>query len=394
VAVALIVSASVVRAQEEPTSFSVRSSFKSSVLFSQMPDDPTLFPDRHGAEGFWRVRFEPVARLSDLVSAEAAIEQRVWAFSSQSGLSGVLPPAAAAPFRIRQLDWRAASGDHGVWRIELDRAAVQVKTDAMAISIGRQAIGWGRGVLFGAIDLFAPFTPLEADREWRRGVDAVRAEVKLADRVSLEGVAAAGEDVDHSAFASRVRGYAGNTDLEVVAGRRARDTFTGAASSAAVGPAELHGEVAVFDTPTRIVTKVVAGGSYRIPAGTGVLVYLEYHYSGFGAASVSQIAPLLADPAFQERYLRGDMQILGRHAAAALASYEFSPEWSAALEWLQSPTDGSGVLVPSATMTLGDRVSVLVSGYIPFGRPPTGLAFASDFGASPRAVFAQFRFYR
>ena len=89
-----------------------------------------------------------------------------------------------------------------------------------------------------------------------------------------------------------------------------------------------------------------------------------------------------------------DTQILGRHAAAALASYEFSPEWSAALEWLQSPADGSGVVVPSATLTFGDRVSVLMSGYVPFGRTPAGPVLGSDFGASPLAAFVQLRFYR
>jgi hypothetical protein len=144
----------------------------------------------------------------------------------------------------------------------------------------------------------------------------------------------------------------------------------------------------------RTIAKVVAGGSYRLPAGNGVLLYLEYHYSGFGAASAAGIFPLLADPAFQERYLRGDTQILGRHAVAALASYEFSPEWSSALEWLQSPVDGSGVVVPTATRTFGDRLSLLLSGYVPYGRAPAGLTLQSDFGASPFAAFVQFRFYR
>jgi hypothetical protein len=50
--------------------------------------------------------------------------------------------------------------------------------------------------LFGAVDLFSPFTPFEADREWRRGVDAVRCDLKLTDRASLDVVAAFGESGD------------------------------------------------------------------------------------------------------------------------------------------------------------------------------------------------------
>jgi hypothetical protein len=400
----LLIAAVPASAQEETSWLALRTSLKSSALFSRMPDDPPLFPDRNSAEGFWRWRVEPTVRVSDDVNVEVAVEQRVRAFSSETGFSGVLPAEANAPFRIRQLDWQLAASTNAEWRIEIDRAALHAKAGRVNLTVGRQAIGWGRGVLFGAVDLFSPFTPLEADREWRRGVDAVRADVKLADRVSVDAVGAFGTDIDHSSFVGRLRGYAGKADLEIAAGRRARDTFAGATTSAAVGDIELHAEVAAFKTPAeagslvfgvaRTVAKAVVGGSYRLPAGNGVLIYLEYHYSGFGAASAAGILPLLADPAFQERYLRGDTQILGRHAVAALASYEFSPEWSSALEWLQSPVDGSGVLVPTATRTFGDRVSLLLSGYVPYGRTPAGFALQSDFGASPLAAFVQLRFYR
>jgi hypothetical protein len=259
-------------------------------------------------------------------------------------------------------------------------------------------------VLFGAVDLFAPFTPLEADREWRRGVDAVRADVKLGDRVSLDTVAAFADTLAGSAFATRLRGYAGNADVEILGGSRARDLFAGLTSSAAVGNVELHGELAWFRTPAvagsvyaakdRSIVKAVAGGSYRLPLRNGVLLFGEYHYSGFGATSASRMLVQLADPAFQERYLRGDTQILGRHATAVLASYELSPELTLASQWIHSPVDGSGVVVPMTTWTLSDRWSVVVSGYLPYGREPAGLTLASEFGASPLAAFVQIKAYR
>jgi hypothetical protein len=101
-----------------------------------------------------------------------------------------------------------------VWRHEIDRANAHVRVRRADITIGRQAIGWGRGVLFTAVDLFAPFSPLEADREWRAGVDAVRTDIKLTERSSIDLVGAFGSTLNDSAFAARVRGYAGTTDLE------------------------------------------------------------------------------------------------------------------------------------------------------------------------------------
>ncbi len=390
-----VVAAIGVHAEDDDATATLRTSFKSSGLFARTPSDSASSPDRGSAEGLWRVRLDSALRFNDHVSVEGAVDQRARVSSSPTGLSSALPGEAGAPYRIRQLDWRLGAGGHGEWHLEIDRAALRIKTGPAGFTIGRQAIGWGRGAVFSAVDLFSPFTPLEADREWRRGVDAARAELKLSNRLSVDGVAALAADVDHSAFAARFRGYAGRADLELVAGRRARDTFAGATTSAAVANAEAHGEVAVFDTPDEgTVTKAVAGGSYLFALGSGVLCYVEYHFSGFGARTAADIVRRLADPGFQERFLRGDTQILGRHAVAVLASYEFSPEWSSTVEWLQSPGDGSGVIVPSTTLTFGDRASMFVSVYAPFGRAPHGTALASEYGASPLATFVQFRFYR
>jgi hypothetical protein len=408
--IAACFTAAIAGAQDEPVTddaaVTVRYSLKSSALLSRWPDDPTLFPDRGTATGFWRLRVEPQIRWRERLTFDVAFEQRWRAFTGASAVfvPGVLTPEGGAPFRVRQLDWRLASARNIEWRGEVDRAALHLHLPRADFTIGRQAIGWGRGALFGAVDLFAPFTPLEADREWRRGVDAVRGDVKLGKHASFDTVAAFGRTARQSSVAARVRGYAGKADLEVLGGYRVRDIFAGATSSAALGDLELHGELAVYGTNrvfapleggrTQSIVKAVAGGSYRVPLRNGMLTYVEYVYSGFGARSPDEILLHLSDPEFQERYLRGDMQILGRHAVGVLAAYEWSPEVSLAAQWVHSPLDGSGVAVPSVTYTINDRWSVLLNGYVPYGRAPAGAVLRSDFGASPAGLFAQIRLYR
>ena len=73
-------------------------------------------------------------------------------------------------------------GQTFTYRHALNRAFFAWRLGSGEVQLGRQAIGWGRGVLFGAVDIFAPFNPLEIDREWRRGVDALRASLPLTDR--------------------------------------------------------------------------------------------------------------------------------------------------------------------------------------------------------------------
>ena len=379
-----------------------RTSIKVSALVSRAPDAPLLFPDRTGAESRWRFRTEPVLQLGKRATLSTAYEQRVrWGADGQLLAPGaVLRAVSAAPFRVTPLDWRIVGSTADAWEHEIDRLNLRVRVPRAELTLGRQAIGWGRGVMFGAVDLFAPFSPLEADREWRRGVDAARADIRLTDRSSLDLVAAFGRSWDASAIAGRWRAYTRAVDVELMAGRRARDAFGGVTSSAPIGEAAVHGELAVFATPSDEsangggpVWKAVAGGSYRFPIGSGLLTYAEYHFSGFGAARPQEIVPLLSTPAFVERYLRGDTQILSKHALAVTGSYEQSPDWAWSGQWVFNPADGSGIVSPGFTFTVRDNVSFDGQAYFPYGRPPVGFQLRSEYGTAPLAAFLQLRVY-
>jgi hypothetical protein len=405
---ALLLRPSVVGAQEVASDaagavgLTLRTSLKTSGLAFRTPDAPDIFPERTGGESVSRLRLEPEVTLGSRSVFVVAYEQQLRYRSAAAGIatSGILPTDGAAPFRIRALDWTITSSSHLIWRHEIDRASVRLHRDRADITVGRQAIGWGRGVMFGAVDLFAPFSPLEADREWRRGVDAVRADIKVTDRSSIDAVGAFGRTLDQSAFAARLRGYAGPIDVEVMGGRRGRDGFAGATTSAAVGDAEVHGELAAFrvDEPAlgpgiRVIMKAVAGGSFRLPVGAGILTYVEYHYSGFGATRPEEILPLLSTPALADRYIRGDTQILSRHAVGVTALYDMSPEVSLSGQWIENPKDRSGVAAPGVTYTFGDRASVLGSVYLPYGRRPRGVTLHSEYGAASVSALFQLRLY-
>jgi hypothetical protein len=390
------------RSEASTTAFALRTSVKASVLVFRTPDWPELFPERTGAESMWRLRVEPEVRSGQNVVFVLAYEQQLRYASSAAGVAtvGILPSQAPAPYRLVALDWSLTASSGASWRHEIDRASAKLQVGRTDITVGRQAIGWGRGVMFGAVDLFAPFSPLEADREWRRGVDAIRTDLKVTDRSSLDILGAFGTTWDRSAVAARVRGFAGPIDVEVMGGRRAQDWFGGLTTSAAVGDAEVHGEVAAFRVPpdvfeddSRLVWKAVVGGSYRLPIGSGILAYAEYHYSGFGAAHPGDILRMLSSPDFRERYLRGDTQILSRHALALTGSYEASPEFTYAGQWVHNPTDRSGIVAPSVTYTRSDHVSLLGTAYIPYGPGPRAQAFRSEFGTSLLSVLLQLRIY-
>lgn len=384
----------------ESPALTVRTSVKATGLVSRSPGGRELVPERAAAESMFRLRVEPGIRTGRNLTFNVAYEQRLHYTSGAAagiGAIGILPAEVASPFRIQPLVWRIGTSVPTMWRHEIDRANAEVAIGRANVTIGRQAIGWGRGVMFTSVDLFAPFSPLEVDREWRPGVDAVRTDIKLTDRSSIDLVGVFGDTLDRSAFAARARGYAGPMDVEIVGGRRGEDLFGGITSSAAVGDAEVHGEAAAFRVAAgrtrEVVWKAVLGGSYRLPVGAGILTYAEYHYSGFGAERPEGITVLLATASFLERFVRGDMQILSRHALGLTASYEASPEITYSGQWLYNPRDRSGIVAPALTYTFNDAVSLLSAFYIPYGSPPEGGLPRSEYGAARLSGLLQLRVY-
>lgn len=403
VAVAVLARTAAAAAQateSESPALTVRASVKATGLLSRSPDAPDLFPERTTGESMLRLRIEPEIRTGDRTTFSVAYEQRLrYTSAPVAGVAamGILPSEVATPFRVEPLVWRVSGSASGGWRHEIDRAHARVRLRRADLTIGRQAIGWGRGVMFTSVDLFAPFSPLEVDREWRAGVDAVRADIRLTDRSSIDLVGAFGTVLDESAFGARARGYAGRIDVEVVGGRRGRDLFSGLTSSAAIGDAEVHGEAAAFRVPSGpghdVVWKAVAGGSYRFPAGAGVLACAEYHYSGFGAEHPEEILAQFSTPEFVGRFIRGDMQMLSRHAVGVTGAYEASPEITYSAHWLHNPGDRSGIVAPALTYTFNDALSVLGSVYVPYGRPPERGVLRSEYGAAAATGLLQMRVY-
>ncbi|MFK7988182.1 MAG: hypothetical protein AB8I08_19330 [Sandaracinaceae bacterium] len=386
----------------------LRSALKGSWLLTFPQDDPLLDEETGGA-GLFRLRFDLSARLSEYLSANVAYEHRALASTGASG-AALLPPNVPAPFRLAPVEDFIVDDPAYRHLHELDRAYVSLHLPFLELTAGRQAIGLGRGVLFSAVDIFAPFSPTEVDREWRRGVDAIHAELRIPDvsQLSADFIVAFGNvndgDLDSFAMLGRVRAVLGDIDGSVMLGQRGDDTMVAGVLSATVGDAEVHGELAMFGTDgagvdggffgTRgVVAKGLLGGSYQLDIHRGIRLVLEYHYSGFGVDNVGDDPSILFDDAFQARFARGDSQLLGRHALALVVSAELVDEVSAAVSYLQSPVDGSGLVAPTVTWVASDMFTLVVSGFLPWGGATEGGVPQSEYGSSPFTLFVQARLY-
>ena len=377
-------------------------------LLSHAADDPVLFPERDAATGLFRARFDLKYADAPLLDANFAYEHRMEAQTQYaSGIGGnILSRGGKVYFRFTQLDWQISkSGETFQWRHEIDRGLVSLHPNWGEVVIGRQAIGLGRGRLFSAVDMFAPFAPTEVDREWRRGVDAARAEYRLSDTASVEGMVIGGTSWDDSALLGRARGYLGPVDGELIFGKRGEDVMAAVVTSAAVFDAEIHAEAALFKVPEvqpdggvfgndRLVVKAVLGASYTFNVGNGLTLLGEYHYSGFGIADAEDaVALLTTDTILQQRFLRGDTQTLGRHNLGFQVSYPVTETVTASLLTLTSARDGSGLVSPSVAWDVRRNVTFLASAFAPWGPRPSDGVLRSEYGGTPWSLFLQVNLY-
>ena len=383
--------------------------FNTSLVGMGLVSAPTQhpLPEERGITGslFGDMRLEAIYRINKEIQLDVAYDNRLtWSSGTSSGITAALPSNSSGPYRIRQLSGVVAQSRDFVDYNELDRASFNFQTKTINLTIGRQAVGWGRGTIFSAIDIFAPFTPLEINREWRRGVDAARADIKISNTASIDMVTAWGPSLDQSALGVRLRGYAGPIDAELVFAKRATDYMYGVTSSAAIGDLEMHGEFAVFQTPDDVpspglfgnpslVPKAVLGISNNFNIGTGLKVLLEYHYSGFGASDPKSLPSLLATPSYSERIQRGDTQILGRQVLAGQVAYTFNERWNGSFEVLQSLTDSSGVLLPSLSWDFSERMSLQGALFYGYGAAPEMGVPQSQFGGVPLTFILKMSFY-
>ncbi len=374
---------------------------------SHAPHDPILNPQRDSVSQYLRLRLGWDTHWSDRVDTQLAYEQRAfWLSDPIAGRGQLVAAPQETLYRVTQADWQIADHtDRFAYHHEIDRAHVAYHPEWGEVVVGRQAIGLGRGVIFSSLDLFAPFSPLDVDREWRRGVDAVRGEYRLTDTSSAEVIGVFGETWEQSALLGRVRGYIGNMDGELIAGKRALDRFVGTSLSATLLDAEVHAECTLFHTPEVIDTdtvfshdhtalKAVLGASYTFDIGSGLSVLGEYQYNGFGVENTSQLNLRLLDQAFQRRILYGDMQTLGQDALALQCAYLLGDSVNVGLLVLNNPGDHSGLAVPNLVWDINSSMRILGSVYCPWGAPTQNGQIRSEYGGTPVSAFLQMAVYR
>lgn len=299
---------------------------------------------------------------------------------------------------VWSLEWPLRTDGTVRWRHEIDRLYVRRRQSWGDITIGRQAIGWGVGIIWSPQDLFVAFSPVEIDREFRTGVDAARVLASLGSFTEAEAVYAVFDDgVDHHATALRWRTtLAGpNLDLGFMAGKFYEDAVVGGLLSGELYGAGVHAEITGthdFEGSYQRVgpqdfARAVAGATYQF--GGNVSLVGEYYYNGFGTEDPGHYLDLARSP----RLTRGEIFNLGRHYVGFVADWQTHPLLHLLAQGQWNLLDSSALLGPAFTLSLSDEAQLDGGVYFALGEGRSGLTMRSEFGGAPDVYYASVKIY-
>jgi hypothetical protein len=372
-----------------------------------------------GALGRLRLRF--LADLHERVRLVVHYEHRprVLSHGRLLGAAGsALQGDETVPLRITPLQWEIAASTvetggfddvYGpaastfVWEHEIDRLFFAFALPGADVTIGRQAVGWGLGRLWSPLDVFAPLTATDIDRDERRGIDALRLTFPFSATALMEVVVAAGAEPDDdgdlapawsaSSVAWLVRWIAWDVEWMLMAGKVGPDEVVGGAIAGQIRGVGVRGEVTAttvegrrtydgdeltgFD-PTRDETNVRATVGVEFGTSFNLTGVVEYHYNGFGELRTGNYLALATNADLASRMSRGLVSGLGRHYVGVVLAYQPLPSLAITLLYMQNLQDGSLVLAPALEYVITDEVRLSFSAFVPLGRGPEWRTEAAD----------------
>lgn len=275
--------------------------------------------------------------------------------------------------RHLDLDKTWAGDRHGASRLQIDRLSLQWRSGAMDVTLGRQAVGFGRILIYSPLDVIAPFAPDAIDTEIRSGVDALRWVFNYGLDGQLGAIAVWGDEPRHNSYLVTWNDNRSGVDLLLMGGRlRGRD-MVGAGLAGSLGTLGLKGEFSVYDG--REVDE--PGGdlheTYALAAveawyrfNSGITLIAQYLYNGPGSGDPADYPAALASAPVQE----GLTTLLGRHYLMVAPSYELHPLVTLQGLVIYNTEDRSSLFRPALDLNLADNLSLQLFWTWTSGRQP------------------------
>lgn len=252
-------------------------------------------------------------------------------------------------------------GNSGSSRLQVDRLNYHLREGQFDITVGRQAIGFGRILIYSPLDIIAPFAPDAIDTEFRGGVDAARGVYSYGLDGQLGALTIWGTERRYNSYLGTWTDNMSGVDLLLIGGKLRGRNVVGAGLAGSIGSLGLKGEISVHKGRDRgepggdlhaTYTLSALEGWYRFDSG--ITLVMQYLFNGPGTNKPEAYTQVLASAPVRE----GLTNLLGRHYLIAAPSYEIHPLVSIHGLLIHNLQDDSTLFRPSLDISVSDDVSL------------------------------------
>lgn len=318
------------------------------------------------------IHYQVTAATGDEPEAEAAFAEQ-YAGVDLPSFSGT----AAGGDRTALLDMDSLihNGSDGKIRHRLDRLNIDFQTSSAGITIGRQAVTWGNGLLFNPMDIINPFSPYDQDTDYKTGQDMGYGRLFLESGGDIQLLYAPRRDpsdgdvkFSESSLAAKYHGFVNSMEIDLMAGVHYEDAIVGAGLSGylkgAAWRTDLVYTAADEDTDDNFAS-LVANIDYSWTMWDKNLYgFLEFYYSGIGEADAQDA---YANRDLLERMGRGEVFVTGRKYLGAGLQVELTPLLNLDTTVSASLDDGSCLVQPRVVWSVTQNTEVTAGATSGFG---------------------------
>jgi len=380
--------------QDDDSSLEMRGLLRGSGLLLNNPDDPTYYNKRtvSGVAGSGRLMLD--GRTGDYLSLEMHAEQSYIPLHLQTG--GSTLATLQGTERSDALDWSfAGKRSH----LLLDRLNVQYASNRLYLKAGRQPVNLARTFYFTPNDFFAPFAAQTFYRTYKPGVDALRADIQLAELSQLSLISVLGYrsnalgdngwsnniDSARNAYLARASRIFGDIEFALLGGTVKKDVILGG---------DFQGELFEWlgirgeghmNIPNPAAQKrrleVSIGVEHRWENTLTLRAEQFYHGGGTNNRAAYSLTNTV-----QGLYMARNYTALG-------ANYEFTPLLTGDMTVIHNWLDSSSLFAVYALYSLSDESELALSGTLASGRKPAAATINSEFGLYGNFISCEVRSY-
>lgn len=296
--------------------------------------------------------------------------------------------------------WEQHDSSNSRAELSVDTAYYQRQSNYVDLTIGRQPINLASTFYFTPNDFFEPFAAQTFYRAYKAGVDAIRAEISLANLYQLTILAVLSYDSSAANDWHNGPNWPETSFLARIT--RNSDLFewsfiTGTVNEYTVAGGSLQGELFNWlgvraeghygepETGSQQSYYQIAAGVEHFHENS-IFWRLEFFYNQRGSSSIQAASQDLLSGL-------GATQYLGRHYTALGISYEFTPLLTGTAMTMANLSDDSHLFSFNLVYSLSDESEISATVSRPGGDKPDLQQLGSEFGSQPSSLSCVYRLY-